>query len=95
MQKATVGIVIHEEVLVCVCVCACTSTCSQACERQSELAHKVVFCFVIVVLHYKAHQGQIRNLHLEAQRAVPARVEACRGRTRAVNVGRRNPFEMN
>lgn len=65
----------------------CASTCSQAGERHSELAHKVVFGSVIVVLHDEPHQGQLGDLQLEAQRAVPSRVEACRGRTRAVNTG--------
>lgn len=69
---------------------ATVSTCSQAGERHGELAHKVVFRRVIVVLHHEPHQGQLGDLQLEAQRAVPSRVEACRGRTRAVNTGQRN-----
>lgn len=60
-------------------------TCPQACEGYGELPHKVVFGSVIVVLHHKPHQGQIRDLQLEAQSAVPLWVEACRGRTRALN----------
>lgn len=69
---------------------AMASTCSQAGERHGELAHKVVLGGVVVVLHHEAHQGQLGDLQLEAQRAVPSRVEACRGRTRAVNTGQRN-----
>lgn len=85
-RKATMGMN--------VCFCACVRQHLFAGSWKAEwTGHKVVFRPVIVVLHHKAHQGQIRNLHLEAQRAVPARVEACRGRTRAVNTGRRNPFE--
>lgn len=63
----------------------CASTCSEAGERHRELPHKVIFGSVIMVLHYKAHQGQVRHLQLKAQSAVPSWVEACRGRTRAVN----------
>lgn len=66
------------------------STCPQAGERHGELAHKVVFRCVIVVLHHEPHQGQLGDLQLEAQRAVPSGVEACRGRTRAVNTGQCN-----
>ena len=60
-------------------------TCAQAGERKGELAHKLVLGGVLVVLHDEAHQGQLGDLQLEAQGAVPARVEACRGRMRAVS----------
>lgn len=59
------------------------STCPQACERERELAHKVIFGGVVVVLHHKPDQGQLRDLKLEAQGAVPPRVKTCRGRTSA------------
>lgn len=61
------------------------STCAQAVEGDGVLPHKVVLGGVVVVLHHEAHQGQIRDLQLEAQGAVPPRVEACGGRPRAVS----------
>ena len=39
---------------------------------------------MVVVLHYEAYQGQVRDLQLETQSAVPARVESCRGCKSAV-----------
>lgn len=57
-------------------------TCPQARERKRELAHKVVFGCVVVVLNHKPDQGQLRDLKLEAQGAVPPRVKTCRGRKR-------------
>lgn len=61
----------------------CVSTCPQACERERELAHKVIFSSVVVVLHHEPDQGQLRDLKLEGQGAVPPRVKTCRGRTSA------------
>lgn len=63
----------------------CATTCPQACERKRELAHKVVFGRVVVVFHHEPDQGQLRDLKLEAQGAVPPRVETCRRRKSAVN----------
>lgn len=61
----------------------CVSTCPQAGERQRELAHKVIFGGVVVVLHHEPDQGQLRDLKLEAQGAVPPWVKTCRGRKSA------------
>lgn len=59
------------------------STCPQACERERELAHKVIFGSVVMVLHHEPDQGQLWDLKLEAQGAVPSRVKTCRGRASA------------
>lgn len=51
-----------------------------AAQWQRVLAHKVVFGCLVVVLHDKAHQGELWRVHGEAQCVVPHRVEPCRGR---------------
>lgn len=50
-------------------------------QGQGELPHEVVAGGAVVVLHHEAHQGQLRHLQLEAQRLLPAWVEAYGTRT--------------
>lgn len=47
-----------------------------AAQRQRELPHEVIAGGAVVVLHHKAHQRQLRDLQLEGERLLPARVEA-------------------
>lgn len=47
-----------------------------AAQRQRELPHEVIAGDAVVVLHHKAHQRQLRDLQLEGERLLPARVEA-------------------
>lgn len=53
-----------------------TPTFPHAGQGQGELAHEVVAGGAVVVLHHEAHQGQLGRPQLEAQRLLPARVEA-------------------
>lgn len=63
-------------------------TLPHAAQGQGELAHEVVAGGAVVVLHHKAHQRQLGLPQLEAQRLLPARVEAC-GTGTAGECGRR------
>lgn len=53
-----------------------TPTFPHAGQGQGELPHEVVAGGAVVVLHHEAHQGQLGRPQLEAQRLLPARVEA-------------------
>lgn len=57
--------------------CFSSVTLLHAAEGEHILPHKVIFRCLFIVLHHKAHQGQLRGVDGEAQRVIPHRVEPC------------------
>lgn len=50
-------------------------TCAKAGEWQCKLSQEVITRGIVVILHYEANQGEVRDMNGKVKGAVPARVE--------------------
>lgn len=56
---------------------AATHTCADTGERESELSQEVISGSIVMILHQKADQSQVRDMDGKVKGAVPPWIKAC------------------